>query len=162
MSHESVTEYLAEVKRLQTLHADRIHLYAAAGNRLSRTGMGPLPPTISAIFRSTTCIGSVHFVPSDSGYVDVDGRFESFREKMSTYFHDDIRYVVDTFYDQSERMILEGGFDMDRTLRQDRTQRVDVQAGHRGRILVPGPHRLTTNRPDNRQRHHRRDKHQDT
>lgn len=57
-------------------------------------------------------IGSVHFVPSDSGYVDVDGRFESFREKMSTYFHDDIRYVVDTFYDQSERMILEGGFDI--------------------------------------------------
>ena len=111
MSHESVAEYLAEVKRLQALHADRIHLYAA----MEIDYLGPEWGPASDYFRHLPLdyrIGSVHFVPSDSGYVDVDGRFESFREKMSTYFHDDIRYVVNTFYDQSERMILEGGFDI--------------------------------------------------
>ena len=100
MSHESVAEYLAEVKRLLTLHADRIHLYAA----MEIDYLGPEWGPASDYFRHLPLdyrIGSVHFVPSDSGYVDVDGRFESFREKMSTYFHDDIRYVVDTFYDLS-------------------------------------------------------------
>ena len=111
MSLESVPEYLAEVKRLQELYAGRIHLYAA----MEIDYLGPEWGPASDYFRGLALdysIGSVHCVPSDSGYVDGDGRCEAFREKMHTYFHDDIRYVVDTFYDQSERMILEGGFDI--------------------------------------------------
>lgn len=58
-------------------------------------------------------IGSVHFIPAQSGeYVDIDGRFDSFREKMCRYFHNDIRYVVNTFFDQNLEMLSAGGFDM--------------------------------------------------
>lgn len=58
-------------------------------------------------------IGSVHFIPSQDGdYVDIDGRFESFKEKMAKHFHGDIRYVIETFFTQSQNMISEGGFDI--------------------------------------------------
>lgn len=58
-------------------------------------------------------IGSVHFIPSQDGeYVDIDGRFASFQNKMAKHFHDDIRYVVETFYAQSQAMLEAGGFDI--------------------------------------------------
>lgn len=58
-------------------------------------------------------ISSVHFIPNQEGrYVDVDGRFESFARKMEADFHSDIRYVVETFYAQSEQMLAMGGFDI--------------------------------------------------
>lgn len=58
-------------------------------------------------------IGSVHFIPAQDGtLVDIDGRFESFKLKMARNFHDDIRYVVETFYTQSIKMVEEGGFDI--------------------------------------------------
>lgn len=58
-------------------------------------------------------IGSVHFIPNQDGiYVDVDGHFDNFKMKMERYFHNDIDYVVRTFYRQSTEMILAGGFDI--------------------------------------------------
>lgn len=58
-------------------------------------------------------IGSVHFIPSQDGdCVDIDGRFASFKEKMAKHFHSDIRYVVETFFSQSQNMLSEGGFDI--------------------------------------------------
>lgn len=58
-------------------------------------------------------IGSVHFIPDQSGnLIDVDGRFPAFKEKMARYFGDDIRYVVEKFYEHSIRMVEEGGFDI--------------------------------------------------
>ena len=35
-------------------------------------------------------IGSVHFLPCGDGYVDVDGRFDSFKIKMERFFDNDI------------------------------------------------------------------------
>lgn len=57
-------------------------------------------------------IGSVHFIPSDDGFVDVDGRFEGFKAKMSRYFDNDIEAVVRLFYSQSIRMVESGGFEI--------------------------------------------------
>lgn len=111
MSLESVGEYLAEVQRLRQLHGDRIHLYASMEIDYLSPEWGPA----NEYFRNLPLdyrIGSVHFIPSDECFVDVDGNFNSFREKMHRYFHDDIRHVVDTFYDQSENMLREGGFDI--------------------------------------------------
>lgn len=58
-------------------------------------------------------IGSVHFIPSQDGeLVDIDGRYESFARKMSENFHDDLRYVVEKFYEQSLDMVDAGGFEI--------------------------------------------------
>lgn len=58
-------------------------------------------------------IGSVHFIPNQDGEpVDIDGRYENFRRKMAEKFRGDIRYVVNTFYDQSLEMLSRGGFDL--------------------------------------------------
>lgn len=58
-------------------------------------------------------IGSVHFIPNQDGeFVDIDGRYESFKCKMTDYFHNDIRYVVETFFSQSQNMISKGNFDV--------------------------------------------------
>lgn len=58
-------------------------------------------------------IGSVHFIPAINGQeVDIDGRFERFRERMARYFNNDIHYVVNTFFDRSLEMVREGGFDI--------------------------------------------------
>lgn len=57
-------------------------------------------------------IGSVHFIPSPYGYIDVDGRYSAFKEKMAKFFDNDIVYVVRLFYDQTLRMIEKGGFDI--------------------------------------------------
>ena len=58
-------------------------------------------------------IGSVHFVPTRDGrFVDCDGRYETFRRRLQDYFHDDIRYVVETFFASTIEMIEAGGFDI--------------------------------------------------
>ena len=54
----------------------------------------------------------MHFLPCGDGYVDVDGRFDSFKIKMERFFDNDIRHVVETFYRQSVDMVEAGGFDI--------------------------------------------------
>jgi histidinol-phosphatase (PHP family) len=44
--------------------------------------------------------------------VDIDGRFERFKTKMNEFFHNDLEYVVRTFYAQSMKMVDEGHFDV--------------------------------------------------
>ena len=44
--------------------------------------------------------------------MDIDGRFENFRRKMTEHFNEDIRYVVETFFAQSLDMVRLGGFDI--------------------------------------------------
>lgn len=113
MKTSDVPLYLDEVARLR-------HVHRASGTRflasmeidfLSRSH-GPA----CAYFQDLPLdyrIGSVHFIPSQSGeYIDVDGHFDRFRDNMSRHFHNDIRYVVNTFFDQNLEMLSAGGFDM--------------------------------------------------
>lgn len=60
-------------------------------------------------------LSSVHFIPSFDNnelFIDVDGNFRAFRQKMNQYFHDDIESVVKSFYHQSMKMVEIGGFDI--------------------------------------------------
>ncbi len=59
-------------------------------------------------------LSSIHFIPVADGetMIDVDGRPENFLDKMSKYFDNDIRYVVDKFYERTLEMIEAGGFDI--------------------------------------------------
>ena len=111
MDMSQVDEYLQEVARLKALLSGRINLYASMEIDYIDEAWGPSHPYFASLPLDYR-IGSVHFVPSDEGFIDVDGRFESFKEKMARYFHNDIRHVVDSFYDNSEKMLSAGGFDI--------------------------------------------------
>lgn len=112
MTSESVDSYIKEIDRLKSLFKDSINIYCSmeidylddwnASNDYFKNL--PLDYRIS----------SVHFIPSFAvdGYVDVDGCFENFREKMHKHFYDDIEGVIISFYTQTLNMIERGGFDI--------------------------------------------------
>ncbi|MBR6284642.1 MAG: histidinol-phosphatase [Muribaculaceae bacterium] len=113
MSRGSVAAFLDEVQRLRATYEQRITLYAGMevdyidGQEQS----DPELRSLSLDYR----IGSVHFIPSFSNpeqYVDIDGRFERFKEKMAVHFHGDIEAVVRSFFAQSMQMVDTGGFDV--------------------------------------------------
>lgn len=111
MSESDVAAYLDEVTRLKGEYGDRINLYAS----MEIDYLGDQWGAANPYFRSLPLdyrIGSVHFISSAEGYVDVDGSFESFKGKMARYFDNDIRHVVELFYRQSMAMVEAGGFDI--------------------------------------------------
>ncbi len=111
MHRDKVDVYLAEVGRLQRLWGDRINLYASMEIDYLDESWGPSNEYFQRLPLDYR-IGSVHFIPSADGPIDIDGRFESFARKMKEHFDDDIRYVVDTFFSQSVAMVEAGGFDI--------------------------------------------------
>lgn len=113
MLRADVDVYLAEVQRIKTMpELQSCRFYAAMEVDYIGDDWGPA----NEYFKSLPLdyiIGSVHFIPSQSGeYVDIDGHFDSFAKRMKAYFRDDIDYVVDTFYRQSRAMVEAGGFDI--------------------------------------------------
>lgn len=112
MAAESVPEFLDEVERLRSLYDGRITLLSGMEVDYLSPRWGPANPYFSSLGLDII-IGSVHFIPTQDGeLVDIDGSAERFRRNMHELFHDDIRYVVDTFYHQSQAMIAAGGFDI--------------------------------------------------
>jgi len=112
MSMEAVSQYLQEIDRLQRLHGGRIRLLKS----MEIDYLGPHWGPASSYFQQLPLdyrIGSIHFIAARDGrLVDIDGRYEAFRRKMAENFHDDINYVVETFFDRTEDMIRRGGFDI--------------------------------------------------
>lgn len=112
MSQADVPVYLAEVERIKKEYCDKAKFYAAMEIDYLGEEWGPAHDYFVSLPLDYR-IGSVHFIPAQDGqYVDVDGSFENFKKKMSQYFHNDIRYVVETFYHQSASMLRAGGFDI--------------------------------------------------
>lgn len=112
MSRDDVPSYLDEFKRLRDLYAPRLQLLCSMEIDYLGSQWGPSHSyfdTIPLDYR----IGSVHFLPSPrDGYIDVDGRFPSFVDKIQRYFDGDIRGVAERFFEQSAAMIERGGFDI--------------------------------------------------
>lgn len=112
MRRENVERYLSEVERIRCEYGDKCHFYASMEVDYLGEQFGPTDSYIKELALDYL-IGSVHFVQNRRGeWVDVDGRFESFKRKMHDYFDDDIRYVCETFYAQSIAMVEAGGFDI--------------------------------------------------
>lgn len=111
MTAGDVAAYLDEVERLRAKWGDSIKLYAGMEIDYISPDWGPAIGYFQDM-RLDYRIGSVHFVPSREGPVDVDGSAESFKVKMGRYFDNDIRYVVEAFYRQSMEMVEAGGFDI--------------------------------------------------
>lgn len=114
MAADDVPAYLAEVKRLQKFCEGRgLNIYASMEIDYIDS-WGPA----SDYFKSLPLdyrIGSVHFIPSlvHSGrWIDIDGCFSQFMQRMEREFDNDIVYVVNTFFEQSMKMVDAGGFDI--------------------------------------------------
>jgi len=112
MSRDDVELYLAEFRRLRDEYAGRVTLLCS----MEIDWLGPQWGPSNDYFASLPLdyrIGSVHFLPSPrDGFIDVDGRFASFAQKMHRYFDDDIRGVAERFFEQSAAMIEAGGLDI--------------------------------------------------
>ncbi len=112
MSLDDVPRYLDEFRRIKQEYGHKVKFYAGMEVEYLGSEWGPAHPYFRGLGLDYT-IGSVHFIPNQEGlYVDIDGRYESFRQKMEQHFHSDIRYVVETFYRQSIDMVGAGGFEI--------------------------------------------------
>lgn len=112
MAASKVPEFLAEVKRIQNTYGDSCRFYAGMEVDYLGADWGPSTPYFQELPLDYT-IGSVHFIPAQNGeLIDIDGRFERFARNMEAHFHNDIHYVVETFYRQSMDMLSAGGFDI--------------------------------------------------
>lgn len=112
MSTDDVPAYLEEVSRLRSLYPDGPRFYASMEIDFLGREWGPQVSYFQDLPLDYR-IGSVHFVKAPSGdYVDIDGSYETFARKLHTYFRDDLRYVVNLFYEATLEMIDLGGFDI--------------------------------------------------
>lgn len=107
-----VADYDCEFRRISETYGDRCRFFRSMEIDYLGPQWGPAHEYFARL-NLDYAIGSVHFIPDQSGrYVDIDGKFESFKMKMERFFNNDIRYVVEKFYEQSISMVSEGGFDI--------------------------------------------------
>lgn len=112
MSRENVAIYLAEVDRIKEVYGDKVNFYAGMEIDYLGRQWGPAIDYFQQMPLDYR-IGSVHFIPDKRGvYVDIDGSAERFKQNMALHFDNDIRYVVETFCNESAQMIEIGGFDI--------------------------------------------------
>lgn len=113
MKMSDVDGYLSELERLKNVYGNGpTQFYASMEIDYLHGLWGPSDSYFKELPLDYR-IGSVHFIPSQSGeLVDIDGRYDSFRRKMHEKFRDDIRYVVNVFFDCSLEMLQRGGLDM--------------------------------------------------
>lgn len=112
MHRDNVDVYIKEAQRLARMYDGRMGILTG----MEVDWLGSQWNASIDYFQSMKLdytISSVHFLQSRRGeWVDIDGRFEGFRQKMGRYFDDDIRYVVEKYYEESIRMVERGGFDI--------------------------------------------------
>lgn len=112
MATSDVPAYLAEAGRLRQKYAGSVNIYASMEIDYLSAEWGPSHDYFQSLPLDYR-IGSVHFIPSQQGeFVDIDGSYQSFRAKMERYFHNDIKYVVNTYFDKSLEMVEAGGFNI--------------------------------------------------
>ena len=113
MEQSQVETYIAEFNRLKEEYSGRINLYLSMEIDYLGDAWGASHDYFSSLPLDYK-LSSIHFIPVPDGgtMIDVDGRPENFIEKMSKYFDNDIRYVVDKFYERTLEMIEAGGFDI--------------------------------------------------
>ena len=112
MEWDSMDDYLAEFHRLKAKYAGQIELYI--GLEIDYLNEESNPSV--ARFRELPLdyrIGSVHLVTEEQTgeIMDMDGKFEDFRENLRMVFRDDLKYLVEAYFKASSRMVELGGFD---------------------------------------------------
>ncbi|GFI12817.1 hypothetical protein IMSAGC008_00342 [Muribaculaceae bacterium] len=113
MSFDAVEEYIDEYRRISAMpELSSCKFYAGMEVDYLGKDWGPSHEYFKSL-PLDFIIGSVHFIPSQSGEpVDIDGKYSSFAKRMLLYFRGDIEYVVHTFYRRTTEMLEKGGFDI--------------------------------------------------
>lgn len=113
MNVDDVQSYLNEATRLKAKYGNRINLYTSM--EIDYLGQwGPM----NSVFQQLPLdyrIGSIHFLPvweNPQQYADIDGSFDDFSRVMKLHFNNDIESVVKLYYDQSLKLLEDGGFDI--------------------------------------------------
>lgn len=113
MPHDSIKSYFAEFERVRENFDEKsFTLYKGMEVDWINFDFGPHIDFFQNMGLDYT-IGSVHFVPTQDGrMVDCDGRPERFKKYLYSFFKEDLRYVVERFFEQTLWMIEYGGFDI--------------------------------------------------
>ena len=114
MTAEAVPQYFDEVNRLRKSYGDRINIYTSMEIDYVGVDDGPASDYFQRMPLDYR-IGSVHFIPDINNaceMVDIDGKYQGFKQRMGQNFNGDIEYVVNTFFSQMMAMVEAGGFDI--------------------------------------------------
>lgn len=112
MSRDDVPVFIAETERLKRLYTGRMQVLAGMEIDYLSPEWGPAVTYFKELPLDYR-IGSVHFVPNREGeYIDCDGSAARFAKNLRERFGSDLRYVVDTYFNQVCQMIRLGGFDI--------------------------------------------------
>lgn len=112
MSTEKVVDYINETSRLKDIYRDRMSIFTSMEIDGLGSEWGPHVDYFHKLpldFR----IGSIHFVPNQDGiFLDCDGSFERFSRYLKEGYRDDLRYVVEKYFENVLTMQERGGFEI--------------------------------------------------
>lgn len=112
MSREDVPRYIETASKAKEMFAGRMEVLTSMEIDFVSPESGPH----SEYFQKLPLdyrIGSVHFVPNQEGVLlDCDGKFPRFATYLKEGFKGDLRYVVETYFNQVLRMLECGGFEI--------------------------------------------------
>ena len=116
MSACDMDEYINEINRLKEKYSEQIEIYLGLEiDYLDETYHASIP-----YFRSLPLdyrIGSIHFISQqqplkEENMACIDGSFEEFNQAVEHFYHGDIRLITKDFFQQSMRMVENGGFEI--------------------------------------------------
>lgn len=112
MSREDVPEYLEEAERLREIHSPGMEILTSMEIDYLGSEWGPHIDYFQKLpldFR----LGSVHFVPNQDGILfDCDGHSDRFARYLKEAYNNDLRYVVEKYFEQVLMMLERGGIDL--------------------------------------------------
>lgn len=112
MLKDNVKDYYREIDNLKEKYANTMNILCSFEVDYLSTGYG----AHIDFFQKAPCdylLSSVHFVPNKEGVlIDCDGNSERFKKNLKEFFNNDLRYVVEKYFEQELRMIELGGFDI--------------------------------------------------
>ncbi len=115
MKREDVGAFLDEVDRIREEYAGKSSPIAFyKGMEIDRLNHDNAPhidyyQNLPLDYR----IGSVHFVENQDGiFIDCDGGCQRFARNLAEYYRNDLRYVVEKYFESVLKMLEEGGFEI--------------------------------------------------
>lgn len=116
MSRADMPTYFAETARLREEYAERMRILTALEVDFISRDFGPHIDYFEKMYQCGELdyrIGSVHFVPNQDGVpLDCDGSYERFVRYLRDGYRNDLRYVVEKYFEQVLTMLELGGFEI--------------------------------------------------
>lgn len=108
MSKDRIQDYLDEIEEGKQKYEDKIYVYKSLEVDYIPGMISPSDEEINALNLDYT-IGSVHFVGefANGRLWEIDGRFEVFKKGLNDIYKNDVKYVVQRFYELTREMVRE-------------------------------------------------------